>query len=74
MSLETETRERLSREDADYRRLARKHREYEDRLEALRARRHLNVEEQFEENRLKKLKLSVKDRMEMIVRGALSRN
>jgi ribosomal-protein-alanine N-acetyltransferase len=61
-------RERLAREDEAYRRLAQKHREYDRRLEELRGRRFPSDEEKVEEVRLKKLKLSTKDRMEEMVR------
>jgi ribosomal-protein-alanine N-acetyltransferase len=61
-------RERLAREDEGYRRLAQKHQEYDRRLEELRGRRFLSDEEKVEEVRLKKLKLSTKDRMEEMVR------
>lgn len=63
-----ETRDRLAREDADYRRLFRKHEEYETRLADLQARRYLTEEEQVEETNLKKLKLRIKDQMEDLVR------
>ncbi len=61
-------REKLAREDEDYRRLLAKHHEYDARLEELRGRRFLTEEEQVEEVRLKKLKLAMKDQMESMVR------
>lgn len=72
MSIVAEVRERLEREDEQYRRLLRKHEEYDERLLELRAQRYLNEDEQVEETRLKKMKLAVKDEMEQIVRRAAS--
>ena len=63
-----EARDRLLKEDANYQRLARKHEGYDARLAELRAKRFATVEEQREESTLKKLKLSVKDEMERILR------
>ncbi|MCL2660879.1 MAG: DUF465 domain-containing protein [Acidobacteriaceae bacterium] len=51
--------------------LAQEHSLYDQRLEALRAKTHLTDEEMMEEVKLKKLKLSLKDRMEQIRRQAL---
>ncbi len=61
-------RDKLTLEDEGYRRLAAKHHEYDERLEALRRRRFLTDEEKLEEVRLKKLKLATKDQMEAMVR------
>jgi len=72
MSIAAEVRERLEREDEQYRRLLRKHEDFERRLDELRAQRYLNEEEQVEETRLKKMKLALKDEMEQIVRRAAS--
>ena len=48
--------------------LAEKHQEYESRLEALQARVHLSPEEEYEEAKLKKLKLALKDEIEKLSR------
>lgn len=68
MGAPTETRDRLLREDPQFLRLSRKHQEYEDRLAELGAKRFPTEEERREEAQLKKLKLSVKDEMERILR------
>ena len=53
--------------DAEYQRLATKHRQYEVELQKLSQSPYLNSEDLLEEIRLKKLKLHVKDEMERIV-------
>jgi uncharacterized protein YdcH (DUF465 family) len=52
----------------EYRQLAAKHLELHDRLQELTSKHYLSDEEQFEEVRLKKRKLLLKDRMEEIAR------
>ncbi len=68
MDVLADARERLIQQDPQFRRLARKHQEYDDRLKALRAQRFPTEEEKLEEVTLKKLKLAVKDQMEQILR------
>ena len=69
MSVDThELRELLLRSDQEYRDLALKHHELDDRLHELAHRSHLNESEQFEEVQLKKRKLHLKDKMEGILR------
>ena len=55
--------ERVSREDPGFRRLQEKHREYDRRLQELQSQRYLSEEEKFEEVRLKKMKLALKDQI-----------
>ncbi len=52
----------------EYRRLASKHHELDDRLHELTAKHYLSDAEQFEEITLKKRKLQLKDQMEEIFR------
>jgi uncharacterized protein YdcH (DUF465 family) len=52
----------------EYRQLATKHHELDDRLHELASQHYLSDTEQFEEVTLKKRKLQLKDRMEHIVR------
>jgi uncharacterized protein YdcH (DUF465 family) len=56
----------------EYRQLAAKHHELDDRLHELIAKHYLSDDEQFEEVRLKKRKLQLKDRMEEILRSQRS--
>ncbi len=52
----------------EYRELASKHHSLDDRLHELEAKHYLSDAEQFEEVKLKKRKLHVKDQMETILR------
>ena len=54
--------------DPEMRRLYAEHRDHEERLQALAAKPRLSEEEEFEEKRLKKEKLRIKDRMEALSR------
>ncbi len=58
----------LMETNEEYRRLAEQHSNFDRRLEELSTRRFPSQEEQFEEMRLKKLKLHVKDQMQGILR------
>ena len=53
----------------EYRQLAAKHHELDDRLHELTVKHYLSNDEQIEEVKLKKRKLQLKDRMEEIVRS-----
>ena len=63
-----EDRERLAKTDASFRRLSLKHKEYEERLQELQHRKYLTEDEKLEEVKIKKLKLSLKDQMEAVLR------
>jgi len=52
--------------DAEYQRLCEQHRQYETELLKLSRSPYLNSEDLIEETRLKKLKLHVKDEMELL--------
>ena len=69
MSVDThELRELLLQSDQQFRQLALKHHELDDRLHELSARPYLSESEQLEEIQLKKKKLHLKDQMEGILR------
>ncbi len=55
--------------DEEFRQLANKHHELEERLHALTTKHYLSGSEQVEEITLKKRKLQLKDKMEAIVRA-----
>jgi len=59
-------REQLLASHEEFRRLAQEHSQYSQRLHSLIEKRYLSDEEKVEEVRLKKLKLRVKDQMQMI--------
>ena len=58
----------LLQTDQEFKQLAVKHHELEDRLHELTAKHYLSEPEQLEEVTLKKRKLQIKDRMEDIIR------
>jgi uncharacterized protein YdcH (DUF465 family) len=57
-------REQLLASNEEFRQLAAAHLNYSQRLDSLLGKKYLSEEEKFEEVRLKKLKLRVKDEME----------
>lgn len=67
--LETEDRGRQVTENSEYRRLAEKHREYQEQLEHIASRRPFTQQDWFEESVVKKRKLQVKDRMAALARS-----
>jgi uncharacterized protein YdcH (DUF465 family) len=67
-----ELRERLLQSDHEYRDLAARHHDLDERLQELATRHFLTEPEQLEEAQIKKQKLRLKDRMEDIVRHHLA--
>lgn len=61
-------RERLIASDDTFRQLYEEHREYKQRLESIRHKSLLSQEDEIEIKRIKLHKLSLKDRMEAIIR------
>ena len=59
-------REQLLASHEEFRRLAQEHAQYSKRLDSLIEKRYLTEDEKIEEVRLKKLKLRIKDQMELI--------
>ena len=62
----TQLRDLLLASNEEFRRLAQEHTQYSQRLDSLIQKRYLSEEEKVEEVRLKKLKLRLKDQMEII--------
>ena len=65
---EQQAKDNLLRGNADYRQLAERHHQLDDRLHELLERHYLSTQEQLEEVTLKKRKLALKDEMERIAR------
>jgi uncharacterized protein YdcH (DUF465 family) len=63
-------REQLMANNPEYQRLHQEHARYAAQLEQLAARQYLTEDEKTEEVRLKKLKLRVKDQMEILIHRA----
>ena len=59
-------REQLLASHEEFRRLAQEHNQYSQRLASLIEKRYLTEDEKLEEVRIKKLKLRLKDQMQMI--------
>ena len=71
MSSPTEAiREQLMASSEEFQRLREEHARYASQLDQLAAKTYLSEQEQVEEVRLKKMKLRVKDQMEMLVQKA----
>jgi uncharacterized protein YdcH (DUF465 family) len=68
-----EVRNLLLKNDDQYRQLAERHHELDDRLHELTGKHYLSASEQLEEVTIKKQKLALKDQMEQIARGFTTR-
>ncbi len=68
MQLSLQVREHLAKVDEHFRRLYEKHQEYEQELNALSTKGFLNQEEERRVAEVKKMKLSMKDRMLLIAK------
>lgn len=64
-----EVRSLLLQSNDQFRELAQRHHQLDDRLHELTEKNYLSASEQFEEVTLKKKKLALKDQMEQIVRA-----
>jgi uncharacterized protein YdcH (DUF465 family) len=62
-------RDQLLASHDEFRKLAQEHSQYSQRLDSLTQKRYLSEDEKLEEVRLKKLKLRLKDQMELIERA-----
>jgi uncharacterized protein YdcH (DUF465 family) len=69
-SLTEAIREQLMANNPEYQRLCQEHAHYAAQLEQLAAKHYLTENEKIEEVRLKKLKLRVKDQMEILIHKA----
>lgn len=64
---EKELKERLLKENEDFRKLHQEHQSYDKKLEALMAKGFLTEEDELKVKELKKRKLALKDRMYLIM-------
>jgi uncharacterized protein len=64
---ETELRNQLLKENAEFRRLSEEHQSYDHQLEDLSSKHFLSEEEQLQEKNIKKKKLMLKDQMYSMV-------
>lgn len=64
--MDASLRDRLAAQNDEFRKLAQEHAQYSHRLDSLTQKRFLSDDEKLEEVRLKKLKLRLKDQMELL--------
>ena len=64
---ETDVKEFLAREDENFRKLWEQHQAYEQQLEEFVHKPYLNSTDQLKETEIKKKKLVLKDRMQMLI-------
>ena len=64
---ETDVKEFLAREDENFRKLWEQHQAYEQQLEEFVRKPYLNSTDQLKETEIKKKKLVLKDRMQMLI-------
>lgn len=69
MSSRDDVREELLQTDEEFRRLYEEHQEYERRLAEINHKSMLSQDDEIEEKRIKLHKLTLKDRMESLVRS-----
>jgi uncharacterized protein YdcH (DUF465 family) len=62
----TQVRDQLLASNPEFQKLVQEHSQYSQRLDSLLQKRYLSEDEKVEEVRLKKLKLRLKDQMEML--------
>jgi len=67
---DAELREQLLKDNAEFRKLAAEHQQYDHQLEDLSNKHYLTEEEELQEKTLKKKKLMLKDQMYMMVQKA----
>jgi len=64
---ESQVKEYLLQTDQEFRKLAEEHKSFERQLQELQQKPHLNHQDQVHETILKKKKLALKDRMQMLI-------
>ena len=62
----TQVRDQLLASNSEFQKLVQEHSQYSQRLDSLLQKRYLSEDEKVEEVRLKKLKLRLKDQMELL--------